>query len=183
MAAGAGKELAEKAAVGANHIIIDSNTAIALAKDSDPLLRGTMNGGEQARVAYVKSLPAGTELRVGNVTVGEAPNIGLKGVPLNVARESTEYRSVLQTLETAKAGTGTGFADRAVLADAFFAITDPGTVARFLQADQNTVKAMARLAGIDVNAVGGFPGLVRKYGTNGFKVTVGSRSIIVIPVP
>lgn len=30
-----------------------------------------MNLGEVARVAYIKNLPVGTELRVGNVTVGE----------------------------------------------------------------------------------------------------------------
>ena len=66
LASGIGKELAETAAVGAKSLIIDSQTAIALIKDADPALRGTMHAGEKARVAYIKSLPVDTELRIGN---------------------------------------------------------------------------------------------------------------------
>src|SRR5207253_2697496 len=47
LAGGVGKELAEKAAVGGKSLVIDSNTAIALMKDADPTLRGTMNAGEK----------------------------------------------------------------------------------------------------------------------------------------
>ena len=88
LAGGVGKELAETAALSGKSLVIDSNTAIALMKDADPALRATMNAGEKARVAYIKSLPAGTELRAVNVTIGEVGSgvVNLKGVPIEVAR-------------------------------------------------------------------------------------------------
>lgn len=56
-----------------------SNTVIALMKDADPALKLTMNNGEIARVAYIKSLPRDTELRIGNMTVGEAGGLESEG--------------------------------------------------------------------------------------------------------
>jgi hypothetical protein len=182
--AGAGKELAETAAVGAKSIIIDSNTAIALMKDADPALKSTMNAGEIARVAYIKKLPAGTELRVGNVTVGEVGGaLSLKGVPIDVLRDSPDYVKVLNKLAAEKVGGSGGFADQALMADAFFAKTEPGVTAKFLTADRNAVKKLAGIASIDVNKVGGYPGLLKMYGSTGFNVTIEGRTITVIPVP
>lgn len=43
-------------------MIIDSQTAIALAKDAKGL---PLQAGERAMVKYVKALPVGTDLRVG----------------------------------------------------------------------------------------------------------------------
>jgi hypothetical protein len=187
LGSGVGKELAETAAVGGKALIIDSNTAIALVKDADPALRGTMHAGEKARVAYIKSLPAGTELRAGNITIGEVGSgvINVKGVPLEVARESAEYQKVLSTLAKEDVGAAKGFADRGLIADAFFAKTEPGAVSRLLTADQNAVKKLAGLATpkIDVNAIGGYPGLVKTYGTSGFTVTIEGRTLTIIPVP
>ncbi|HEX3478517.1 MAG TPA: DUF4157 domain-containing protein [Kofleriaceae bacterium] len=182
--AGAGKELNETAKIGTNSIIIDSNTAIALTKDADPALRVTMNSGEKARVAYVKALPAGTELRIGNVTVGEAGGaLNLKGVPIDVLRDSPEYTKVLNKLAGAKVGKATGFADQALVADAFFATTEGGAPARFLTSDTDVVNKLARLTGIEPDKVGGFPGLLKRYGATGFTVTIEGRTITVIPVP
>jgi hypothetical protein len=182
--AGAGKELDETAKIGAKSIIIDSNTAIALTKDAEPALRATMNNGEKARVAFVKSLPAGTELRIGNVTVGEAGGaLNLKGVPIDVLRDSPEYTKVLNKLADANVGKATGFADQALVADAFFATTEGGTPARFLTSDADVVNKLARLAGIEPGKVGGFPGLLKRYGATGFAVTIEGRTIMVVPVP
>lgn len=187
MAGGVGKELAETADLGGKSLIIDSNTAIALVKDADSALLGTMHAGEKARVAYIKSLPAGTELRVGNVTIGEVGSgaINVKGLPLDVARDSTAYKNVLAELERLNLGGGKGFPDRALVADAFFAKIEPGVVPRFLTADQNAVKKLAGIATpkIDVNAIGGYPGLLKTYGTSGFNVTIEGRTLTVIPVP
>jgi hypothetical protein len=184
MSKGVGKELAETAGVGTRSIIIDSNTAIALVKDADPVLRATMNDGEIARVAYVKGLPPGIELRVGNVAVGESGGkLALKGVPIDVLRDSAEYRKVLARLEAAKVGKPGGFADRALVADAFFSTTEPGVIAKFLTADTDVVRKLASIAGLDVQKIGGFPGIVKMYGTTGFNVTIDSRTITVIPVP
>ncbi|HEY0480293.1 MAG TPA: hypothetical protein VGD37_22395 [Kofleriaceae bacterium] len=184
MGAGVGKELAESAKVGAKSVIIDSNTAIALTKDADPTLRATMNNGEKARVAYIKNLPAGTELRVGNVTVGEAGGaLNLKGVPIDILRDSPEYTNVLNRLAAAKVGKSGGFADQALVADAFFAKTEAGATARFLTSDTDIVNKLARIAGIEPNTIGGFRGLVKRYGNTGFRVTIEGRTIAVIPVP
>jgi hypothetical protein len=34
-----------------------------------------------------------------------------------------------------------------------------------------------------VNTIGGFPGIMAKYGSTGFKVTIEGRTITVIPLP
>jgi hypothetical protein len=187
LAGGVGKELAETAALGGKSVIIDSNTAIALMKDADPTLRATMNAGERARVAYIKSLPADTELRVGNVTVGEIQSgaLNVKGIPIEVTRESAEYQKVLGALARENVGKAGGFADRGLVADAFFARAEAGVIPRFLTADQNAVKKLAGMATpkIDINAIGGYPGLLKTYGTSGFNVTIEGRTLTVIPVP
>ncbi len=186
LAGGVGKELGETAALGGKSLIIDSNTAIALIKDADPTLRGTMQAGEKARVAYIKSLPADTELRVGNVTVGEIQGgvLNVKGVPIDVARESAEYQKVLNALVTGNVGKGKGFADRGLIADAFFTKAEPGVVPRFLTSDSDAVKKLARMATppIDVVKKGGFEGLIKEYGTSGFNVIIENRTLTVIPV-
>ena len=187
LAGGLGKELAEKTALSGKSFIIDSNTAIALIKDANPTLRGTMHAGETARVAYIKSLPAGTELRVGNVTVGEIQGgvLNVKGMPIEVARESAEYQKVLGALSGQKVGGAQRFADRGLIADAFFAKTEAGVVPRFVTADRPVVKKLAGMATpkIDVNAIGGYPGLLKQYGTSGFNIIIESRTLTIIPVP
>src|SRR5262249_37931539 len=139
---GVGKELAEQSAVGAKSVIIDSQTVIALAMDADPSLRASMHAGHKARVAFIKSLPAGTELRAANVTIGEVGSgiVNMKGLPIEVARESPEYQKVLAALEKEELGTASGFGDRGIVADALFAKTEPGVIPEFLCADQNAVK-------------------------------------------
>jgi hypothetical protein len=185
LASGAGKELAETTAVGAKSVIIDSNTAIALIKDADPALRGTMHAGEKARVAYIKSLPEGTELRAGNITIGEVGSgaVSVKGVPMDVARGSDDYKKVLAELERLNVGGKKGAADRAMVADAFLAKAESGVTPKFLTADQNVVKKLAGVAKIDVSAIGGYPGLLKTYGSTGFDVTVEGRTLTIIPVP
>lgn len=186
LAAG-GRELSETAAVGAKSVIIDSNAAIALVKDADPTLRATMQEGEKAWVAYLKTLPSDTELRVANVTVGEIQGgvINVKGVPITVARESTDYQKVLKALADQKVGAGKGAADRGLIADAFFAKTDPGVVPRLVTGDTNAVKNLARIATppIDVVKAGGYPGLAAHYGKTGFEVTIEGRKLLIVPLP
>jgi hypothetical protein len=183
--AAGGKQLGETSSVGAKTIIIDSNAAIALVKDADPALRATLQPGEKAWVAYIKSLPADTELRVGSVTIGEIKGgvINVKGMPISVARESSEYQKVLSALAKEKVGTGAGFADRGVIADAIFAKVEPGVIPKMVTGDKNAVKSLARMAGIDVVKAGGYPGLAAKYGSAGFEVTIEGRKLMVVPLP
>jgi hypothetical protein len=55
-------------------------------------------------------------------------------------------------------------------------------IPRFLTSDQNAVKGLARMAKIDVNAIGGFDALLKEYGTSGFTVVIEGRILAVIPV-
>lgn len=186
MAAG-GKQLAETAAVGSKAVIIDSQVAIALMKDADPALAAArpLQEAEKLWIAHIKSLPSGTELRVANVTVGEVKGgvINIKGIPLEVARNSTEYQKVLAALAREKVGTAAGFADRGVIADALFAKTEPNVVPQLLTGDVNAVKALFRMSGGDVVKAGGYQGLVKTYGSTGFEVAIEGRKLRIVPMP
>lgn len=183
MGAGVGNELAETAAIGAKSIIIDSNTVIALSKDADPALRATMTRTEISQVAYIKQLPPGTELRVGNVTVGETGGtLSLRGMPIDVLRDTPEYTKVLNKLAAARVGKAEGFADQALVADMFFAKAEAGVTPKFVTADANIVNKLARIAGMNVDKMGGFPVLMKRFGGVGFDVTIERRTIRVIPV-
>jgi len=109
--------------------------------------------------------------------------LNLKGVPLDVLRDSPDYIKVLNRLASEKVGKAGGFADQALVADAFFAKAEPGVIPRFLTSDQIAVKKLASIANIDVVKEGGFPGLLTRYGNIGFNVTIEHRTITVIPVP
>jgi len=185
MSAGVSKELAEATGVGAKSIVIDSNTAIALMKDADPALKGTMNAGEIARVKYINNLPPGTELRVGNVTVGEVGEVkgGLlaaKGLPLTVVRDSKEYKLLLTKLETMNLGGSKGAADRALIADVFFAKSEGGAVPSFMTGDKSIYNKLATESGIDLTKMGGKT--LPELKPTGFTVTINGQTINVIPI-
>ncbi|HEX8111169.1 MAG TPA: hypothetical protein VF516_25740, partial [Kofleriaceae bacterium] len=182
MSAGFPDKLAETTGVGTKSIVIDSNTAIALMKDADPARRGTMNAGEIARVKYIKSLPPGTELRIGNVTVGEIDGgtLATKGLPITVLRESTEYRSLLSKLESMNLGGSKGAADRALVADVFFAKSEGGAVPTFVTGDKSIYNKLATEAGIDVENMG--EKTLQDLKPNGFPVTIDGRTINVVPI-
>jgi hypothetical protein len=178
MAGGAGRELAEKAPLGAKSVIIDSNTAIALLKDAEGL---ALQPGETAWVAHIKKLPPGTELRVANVSVGEigAGKIAVRGLPLDVLRESTEYRRMIAKLEHLKIGGAKGAADQAIVADAFFARAEHGAARQLVTADKNVYNKLAEQAGINPAKLGK---PVSKAFPSGFDVTIDGRTLRVIPI-
>jgi hypothetical protein len=187
---GAGSVLTEQTALSAQSLVIDSNTAIALVKDSDPVAQATMHAGERARVAAIRGMPAGTDLRITNVTAGETPGTILgqaRGVPLSVSREAPEYQALLSELERLNVGQAKGAADRGLIADTFFAKTEATATPRLMTSDRQAVKALAAQAGIDIQKSGGFPGIVKAFGPTGtksvgFNVTVSGRTITLIPV-
>jgi hypothetical protein len=176
---GIGKELAETTAVGAKAVIIDSQVAIALFK------KGTGRGlqpNEEIMVKYAEALPLGTELRVGNITIGEvgSGSIRAKGLPIDVARDSDPYKQVLAELERMNVGGGNGAADRALVADAFFAKTEPGVVPRFATADPDIYNKLARAKGIDPRRLGGKT--LSQLHPGGFEVTVAGQKLHVVPI-
>jgi hypothetical protein len=188
--AAGGKQLAETSAVGSKAVILDSQVAIALQKDADPILAAArpIQAQEQLWIDYVKSLPSGTELRVGNVTVGEIKGgvINVKGMPLDVLRDSPEYQNVLKTLTDKNLGTAGGFGDRGVVADALFAKTEGGGVPKLLMGDENAVKKLFEISGGDLKTAQGYPGLVKTYGREGggkgFEVTIEGRKLNIVPM-
>ncbi|MFL5862609.1 MAG: hypothetical protein ACJ780_17845 [Solirubrobacteraceae bacterium] len=181
LASGVGKELAEQSALSAKSLILDSNTAISL----EQVALGKGNKAHAARAAYIGSLPADTDLRIANAAVGEVGSgvINAKGLPIVVSRESAEYQKLLAVLDKQKIGAQTAFRDRGLIADAFFAKTEAGVVPRLLSTDRQAVNGLARLAGFDLNTFGGYPKLLERFGQTGFDVTVGGRTLKVIPGP
>jgi hypothetical protein len=200
-----GKELAETTGLTAKSVVVDSNTAISLERRTQGL---KLNEAQQSRVDFVDSLPAGTEIRVGNATFGElgSDTLKVKGVPITGARDSAEYKEVVQALENVKIRTGPktqvgtrlpvggeeGHLDRALVADQFFAKADPGVAASFVTSDGAVVRSMVNFAdaeALKLYAAKGFDALVAKYSKiGGFKATIKladgtERSIMVIPVP
>jgi hypothetical protein len=179
LGSGVGKELAETSALGSKAVIIDSNTAIALERQAKGL---PLNAAHQASIKYVNSLPAGTELRIGNVTVGEVGSsvISAKGLPIEIARESADYQKVMARLDSLGLGGGTGYADRALVADAFFAKTEAGATATFATADKKIYNKLALQAGHDPAKLG--KPVVQAFPA-GFNVTIEGRTIKVLPIP
>ncbi len=174
-------QLDEMAELGKKSVIIDSQTAIALGKDARGL---PLQSGEQAMVKYVRDLPEGTELHVGNVSIGEvgADALKLKGLPLDVARDSPIYKKLMTELESLNVGGSKGAADRALVADAFFAKSDAGLVPQFATADRNVFNKLAKKANpaIDPAKLGGKK-LSELY-PNGFEVEVAGQKLRVIPI-
>jgi hypothetical protein len=198
------KELAETAALTGKSIVVDSNTAIALDRRAQGL---KLNPSQQARVELIDALEAGTEIRVGNVTLGELGSdaLNVKGVPITVSRGSDEYKEVVHQLENVKIRTGPkdqvgktlpvggeeGFMDRGLIADQFFAKAERNVTPKFMTSDRNAVRALVNFGdaeALEKFGAGGYKALVAKYSKNGFKATItladgSQRSIMVIPIP
>lgn len=179
---GLGKELSETSPLREHSAVVDTNLAISLRNEADPVLAAQMKGPERARLEQVHSAAESKDLRLTNMSIGETHNpLGLRGVPISSTRESPEYLDVLRALEARGVGGKNGVADRAIVADVFFAVVERGVTPKLMTADGKVAKNLARIADIDPNLIGGMEGLVRQYGSAGFKVTIGSRSITVIP--
>jgi hypothetical protein len=115
--------------------------------------------------------------------VGETGGaLNLRGVPVDVLRDSPDYVKLLNKLAEKQVGRAKGAADRALVADVFFAGTEPGVVPKFVTADVDIVNKLAEIAGLNPNKIGGFEELLRQYRSTGFKVTIEGRTITVIPV-
>ena len=182
------KVLGETSKLTKDSLIIDSNLAIALTNDAEGVANSPAN---VARVAHIKSLPSGTELRVGSVTVGEVNSGkvvmhgGIKGMPIAVLRESPEYEKVLNQIKAFDAGGKGAIQDPMIIADTFFARTD-GAVPRFLTGDSNIYNKLARAAGFDPAKMGAsLPDLAtagKLPAADGFLVTIEGRTIKVLPI-
>ncbi|HET9626916.1 MAG TPA: hypothetical protein VFP84_36405 [Kofleriaceae bacterium] len=143
-----------------------------------------MNPAERAWAAYAKSLPPGTELRMANVTLGEVGgSLPVKGISMSALRDSVEYKNMVSQLESVGLGGSKGAADRALVADMFFAQSASGAIPRFITADADVVVSLARASGIKLPKAHPYGALVQTFGARGFPATLNRRTIMVVPVP
>lgn len=161
-------------------IVIDTNTAIALDKKAKGL-ESEMSPGEKAMVAKIEAL-GDVELRVADVTVTEMASKGGKvtqpGIAVTIDRTGKEYQDILQVLTDNKVGKAKGAADRAIVADTFFAVPEPGVTPTFATHDPGIYNNLARITGYEPAKAGPVP---QKF-PNGFDVTINGRTIKVIPI-
>lgn len=169
-------------ALDAGSTVIDTNAAIAL----DLRARGqSLDPGHKAAIKRVEGF--GGDLRVADPTLPEmgvkGGNPTQKGVPIAVERTSKEYEALLANLSDASdpVGKAKGVADRNIVADTFFAITEPGVIPRFATADKNIYNALSRRAGYDPMAKGAGIAVPTKF-PNGFEVTINRHTIKVMPI-
>lgn len=172
------RALGERPPLEASSLVIDTNTALSLAKRT---AGDELHAGERAQCAYIDARGV-ADLRITNVTIGEIAGRDLPacGVPLLVRRDSPEYRAIFAELTRENVGTAKGGPDRGILTDIFFAQTATGALATLATQDRQVYNSMARLGGIDVGAMGAktIPDLY----PDGFEVTLRGRTIRIVPI-
>ena len=77
-------------------------------------------------------------------------------------------------------GGSKGAADRALIADVFFAKSEGGAVPTFMTGDKSIYNKLATESGIDVTSMGGKT--LAELKPNGFAVKIDGRTINVIPI-
>jgi hypothetical protein len=127
-------------------------------------------------------------------------DMGNRGTPIGVERTSKEYQDMVQALEgKPPVGRAKGVADRQIVADSFFAVTEPGAKPTLATGDAGVYNPLAERAGIKTARLGGKTvpeklaspegcPATRPDGTqvnlhgDRFDVTVNGRTITVIPI-
>jgi hypothetical protein len=165
-------------------LVVDSNVLIAQAKQAKGL---QLQSGEEALLKRLAQLGK-KDLRASDTTKaeiqGKHPNLNPKGISISVSRTSPEYKALLKNLENPTqswtVGRNKGVADRNIVADAFFAKTEPGVIPQFATADKNIYNPLARRGGIEPDKLGKS---IDSVYSKGFEVTINGRTIRVIPLP
>jgi hypothetical protein len=159
--------------LGKGSLIIDENVVIARGKAAADL-----NAGERAALDRLKTMDT-SDLRL-PPDVHAKVSGPVEGFNITVARDSAEYKGVFKRLEDAAVGRAKGAEDRRIVADAFFAKTEPGVVPTFVTHDKGIYNPLLVLSGQDPARLG--KGVAAAF-PNGFSVTVEGRTIIVLPLP
>ena len=166
------------APLGASSVVLDSNIAIAVERRAAGL---PLSAGEQAMVRWVDNLPAGTQLRATASTFTEVSGAraAYRGVEVTVDRAAPEYANLYRILEQGGVGRAKGTMDRYIVADTFFARTEPGVLPTLATHDKGVYNRLLRLSGVDPARLGR---PVSEVYPNGFNVTIDGRTIRVIPL-
>lgn len=173
-------------ALTAKSLVLDTNAVAAFEiRARNP---AELHEGHKARIKAIEAI-TDADLRVADPTLGGAGGEkGRKGIPVTqkgigvaVDRTSTEYKEFLANLsEGADPVGGTkpnAPIDRAIIADTAFAVAEPGVTPRYASADKGTYNPLARRAGIKLTSQA-----IPDRFPRGFDVTIGSKTITVIPL-
>ena len=194
-------------ALNADSTILDSQISIALdkAKRGAGLTetqqiekRVNLSPLEKNLVARAKAMK---DPRVTDRGIAElGSDMGNRGTPIGVERTSKEYQDMVQALEgKPPVGRAKGVADREIVADSFFAVTEPGAKPTLATGDAGVYNPLAERAGIKTARLGGKTvpekltspegcPATRPDGTqvilrgDRFDVTVNGRTLTIIPI-
>ena len=174
------KAKASAGPLNSKSIVVDSHVVIALDKHSKGL---PLQRGEQLGINRIRAM-GDVELRVTDTTIGEMKGgkIIFRDISLSIRRSSPQYQALLRVLEARKVGGTKANApkDRTIVADTFFAQTEPGITPKLATQDTAIYNNLALIAGIKPNRTAA--GIAVAY-PNGFNVTINGKTIRVIPIP
>ena len=167
-----------------NSLIVDENVFIARQK----LANGTANAYEKLQLQRLEKIGSDDLRATDSITarlIARNQKFANKGVSLSLERNTPEYQALLKDLSNPKKGWtvgGTeGIDDRNIVADAFFAKTEPGVTPRFATADKGIYNALSRRAGINPDTLKGKS--IPEVYPDGFNVNINGRTLQVYPLP
>ncbi|HEY4244821.1 MAG TPA: DUF4157 domain-containing protein [Kofleriaceae bacterium] len=175
-------------ALDKNSVIVDSNVAMALEEEKRVGYDNMTQPGEQRMVDMARKRGV-DNLRVTDRSVSEAREgatgeLAHRGTPIAVERTSKPYTDTLEALDgpPGPVGRAKGGDDRELVADALFAVTEPGVTPTLATHDPGIYNNLARraLPPIDPKKLGksvaaAFP--------DGFDVVINGRPLHVLPIP
>ena len=173
-------------ALGRESLIVDTQVAVALElKATRP---SELDLGHKAVLNRLGHLGE-EDLRIADATLAEHTKHGYadpqRGVPVAEDRNSPAYTRLKANLADPNDPVGgrkpNAPRDQAIVADAFFAVTEPGVTPTFVTNDAGIYNPLSRRAGYDPMAKGAGISVPNKF-PNGFDVKIEGRSIKVIPI-
>jgi hypothetical protein len=187
-------------ALGKQTVIIDSQLVIlaerearveaARARGLAADERDILDPGEQLILDKFRAR-ADVDIRVADKTAEEVAEKGgiapHHGFGVAVDRASAEYKALEQQLTDLKVGGGKGTKDRSIVADAFFGVTEqPGMAPTLVTGDGKVYKRLYDIAqarpGSGLKPLDKLGKALPQAMPGGFDVTVGNRTLHVIPL-
>ncbi len=183
-----GKSVEDKIVLKSNSVVIDTQTAIALEKQS---LGKELQEGEKAMVKRISEM-GDVDLVMSDQATKEFANKTLdwngkpvrKGMSMKINPDDEEFRSLLNELENNNVGQGKGSGDRQIVAETFFAPTESGVTPTLVTHDPGIYNKLWKISSGKEPHPRHFGGKsLTEALADGFDVTINGRTIRVIPIP
>ena len=184
--------------LGKQAVIVDSNLVILSQREArvnaaqargvtpDPL--DVLAPGEQQILNRFRAR-ADVDVRIADKTAREVYQLGIApqhGFGVAVDRAGAEYEAVVKQLDASGVGGGKGAADRSIVADAFFGVTEPGVTPTFVTGDGGVYKGLYKIEqarpGSGLKPLDKLGKALPVAMPRGFDVTIGTRTLHVIPL-